>query len=64
MSKGDIAMVAFYVSLKYDVLASVKIFLFMAQRCVFSKLFEKGLILTFSRRNLNLLKLVLLVVIP
>lgn len=57
-------MVTFYVSLKYDVLASVKIFLFMAQRCVFSKLFEKGLILTFSRRNLNLLKLVLLVVIP
>lgn len=33
LSKGDIAMVTFYVSLKYDVLASVKIFLFMAQRC-------------------------------
>lgn len=30
LSKGDIAMVTFYVSLKYDVLADVKVFLFMA----------------------------------
>lgn len=30
LSKSNIATVTFYVSLKYDVLASVKIFLFMA----------------------------------